>query len=621
MPMTNIAQHSTVTSAGHQPAVSQNPAGPFTGHGTSRIRVRPQQSLLGMKALCASVAFAASSLAAYAAGVTAVPPAPGLGTVPALSAPPPAIGTVNFSAAVDDIKAFNVIGFLQNASVSDANCSGLPASQWGGSAIVNGLTIVIPCNTTLQMPAATFTWADLFDPTKFETTLSTPASLELPSAGGPGTGRAFNFPSTEVNVLGNIVAGRYIAGLVFISQQSLNTGVGYITGFDYESGVIYVGGRKGADAQTRLQLNDPRGRFSKGQSADTRFAVDDENPTIRAATGYPMCIPRADPTTKADDPRCPKRNRPRAPACRNFAAANVALPSRQELTAPAAGQIYCSSFVMGDPATAGSNDPISSEQAPFQIGDFIQYSGTLLRGDSKGPGGSDTISVHTIEANVGIYTEPGTLPVYLAITSASVSAEAPRIFNNIPQEAPDRLVLEAVVTDVTSIVDIYLVDLDTATRKETQRWITPASMTSGIGSWGSNNEIIDGGITTQFTGPVPGRVRIRANRATPGILYSPTRYMRVAARQLCDPANINGLVIAINRALPVGVRRPMVPCLIRATAANGLKSGQYLAPTVNFLFPEAIVPGDPTVPNNFWGMGFLVNGEGPGTGPLMPTPW
>ena len=303
MPMTHIAQHSTVTSGGREPAMSQNPAGPFTGLGTSRIRVRTLQARLGMKALCATAAFVASGVAAYAAGVTAVPPAPGLGTVPVLSAPAPAIGTVNFTAALEDIAAFNVIGFLQNATVSDANCSGLPASQRGGTAVVNGLTIVIPCNTTLQMPAATFMWADLFDPTKFETTLSTPASLELPAAGGPATGRAFNFPSTEVNVLGNIVAGRYIAGLVFISQQSLNTGAGYITGFDYEGGVIYLGGRKGSAAQTRLQLNDPRGRFSKGQSVDTRFAVDDENPTIRAATGYPMCIPRTDPT-KADENKC-----------------------------------------------------------------------------------------------------------------------------------------------------------------------------------------------------------------------------------------------------------------------------------------------------------------------------
>ena len=382
----------------------------------------------------------AASLTAIAAGVVAVPPAPGLGSVPALSAPAPAIGEVTFSAPLDDIKAFTAIGFLQKATVSDTDCPGLPASQWGGSAIVNGLTTVIPCNTTLQMPAATFTWTDLFDASKVETTLAQPATLELPASGPPDAGRAFNFPSTEVNITGNIVAGRYIAGLVFISQQSLNTGAGYITGFDYENGVIFVGGRAGDPAQTRLQLNDARGRFSKGQSADTRFNADDENPTIRASTGYPMCVPRTDPS-RADDPLCPKRNRPLAPACRNFAAAGTALPSRQDLPRPAAGQIYCTSFVMGDPAKAGTTAPLSTQQAPFQIGDLILYSGTLLRGDGKGPGASDTISVHTIEANVGIFTEPGTLPVYLAITNASISAEAPRFFNNIPQEVPNRLVL------------------------------------------------------------------------------------------------------------------------------------------------------------------------------------
>ena len=65
----------------------------------------------------------------------------------------------------------------------------------------------------------------------------------------------------------------------------------------------------------------------------------------------------------------------------------------------------------------------------------------------------------------------------------------------------------------------------------------------------------------------------------------------------------------------------MVDCLKRAPAANGLYSGQYMAPNFNFIFPENLIPGDPIVPNNFWSLGFLVNGEGPGTGGLVPAPW
>jgi hypothetical protein len=34
-----------------------------------------------------------------------------------------------------------------------------------------------------------------------------------------------------------------------------------------------------------------------------------------------------------------------------------------------------------------------------------------------------------------------------------------------------------------------------------------------------------------------------------------------------------------------------------------------------------VIMGDPIVANDLWDLGFLVNGEGPGTGPLTPTPW
>jgi hypothetical protein len=141
-------------------------------------------------------------------------------------------------------------------------------------------------------------------------------------------------------------------------------------------------------------------------------------------------------------------------------------------------------------------------------------------------------------------------------------------------------------------------------------------MTSGVGAIGSNGHLITGGITTQRSGPVPGRVRLAATRAVPGILTSPTRYMRVVSRSLCDPANINGTAPLIGGKTPVNVT-----CLKRAPAANGLYAGQYLAPVNEFIFPENRLPGDIPVPFNFWDLGFLATGEGAGTGPLVPTPW
>ncbi len=106
------------------------------------------------------------------------------------------------------------------------------------------------------------------------------------------------------------------------------------------------------------------------------------------------------------------------------------------------------------------------------------------------------------------------------------------------------------------------------------------------------------------------------------MLASPSRYMRVVMRTLCDAATINGQAPLI-KDNSIGDLNALtwVDCLARAPAANGLMSGQYLAPVTGFIFPENVTPGDPLVPFDFWHLGFLIRGEGPGTGPLKPTPW
>jgi hypothetical protein len=103
--------------------------------------------------------------------------------------------------------------------------------------------------------------------------------------------------------------------------------------------------------------------------------------------------------------------------------------------------------------------------------------------------------------------------------------------------------------------------------------------------------------------------------------------MLAIVRSLCTPDIINAAVSATAGALaPNAIGTTIldpagVPCRQRDVAANGLFAGQYVAPTFDFIFAEAVVPGDPIVPNNFWDLGFLANGEGPGTGPLIPQPW
>ena len=234
----------------------------------SKSSPREYSTLAIAAGLALGVAVAAG--AAYAKGGTAKPPPapPPPSPIVVVTPPPPAVPAPVFSAAVTDIHGFDVTGFIQDATISGAACPGLPASQWGGTAVVNSLTITIPCNAVLQMPAATFTWADLFDKTTF------PEPLTLFDISATPSSSVFKYPSTEISIVGNIVGGQHIAGLLLVSQQSLNLGTGYITRIDYTTGAIFVGGRAGGPDQTRLVINDPNGRFGRAQSPDERFSVD-----------------------------------------------------------------------------------------------------------------------------------------------------------------------------------------------------------------------------------------------------------------------------------------------------------------------------------------------------------
>ena len=66
-------------------------------------------------------------------------------------------------------------------------------------------------------------------------------------------------------------------------------------------------------------------------------------------------------------------------------------------------------------------------------------------------------------------------------------------------------------------------------------------------------------------------------------------------------------------------------CLQSAQYANGLFTGQYMAPVGEYIFPENTLAGFPVLPNSFWHMGFLIYGEngrdGNALGPQAPTPW
>jgi len=543
--------------------------------------------LICLAMLCGGGAFAANP---GGKGLGVFPPAP---LVPAAPVPP----------------QFDITGFIQEATLdtNGAICQASDPRLAGGTLKINDIVVIVPCNTVLQMPAATLTWQELFSlaprdiglplgasgiPTQSGLALTDAATIPLAAVYGNG-----RLPSYEAHVQGNVVNGRYIAGLIFISQQNLNIGQGTITAIDYQNGELQVASTGPIPSIARVKINDPLGRFglshgAPGSSAalteptyDQRFSIDEESPTIHALTGYPMCLPRSDPFTDADDPLCPQANRPRSPDC-----ASLTIPF-PPFAMPPAGQ-YCTSYMMPppprNPCTAGqgiSCPPDPTQQAPFEVGDFIDFLGTL-KFDSKGP----YISAHTIVDHIGIYTYPGVMPAYASI-EMELQGTAALPFANLPQEATSRVKIEGFTTDPSNLVDIYAIDVDPVTGATSERLLGIASPTGP---------------------PVVGRFRFKP---LAGAFLPPVREFRVVSRTMCsDPSQ--------------PCRMPSAP----QTYANGLIAGQYHAPNFEFIFAENLTLGDAMVSANFQDFVFLYCGSGPlstptaGTSPplvgqLDPAPW
>ncbi|MFM2067254.1 MAG: hypothetical protein RLZZ584_2163 [Pseudomonadota bacterium] len=530
---------------------------------------------------------------------------------------------------------FDFIGFIQEARLDTNNvlCTATDPKLRGGWIKVNGREIVVPCNTVLQMPATSLTWAELFDPSLVDPTV-------VPTTNPPMTGLAladkvrmpvaaamypYNapMPSYEVRVQGNVVDGRHIAGLIFISQQSLNVGQGTINCIDYVNAELHLGGAPGvcSTADTRVRINDPVGRFGKshgrpGSGAqlievgyDKRFTADTDNPTVSAETGYPMCIPRKNPfgtevnaVHNGFDPECPQSNRPLAPYCNSLPAPFPAFVT------PPDGE-YCHTWVMDPPEPANcaatsscqyTTDP--TKQAPFAIGDVVDYSGNL-KVDAKGP----YVSAHTITARLGIFTKPGTRPAYVGIEEMLQGTGALPIAN-LPQEATSRLLFVGFSTDPSTMVDLYAIDVDPITGETTDRLLGTANPSGP---------------------PVLGRFTFKPNA---GAYLPATKELRVVSRSMCSVGSMtNNWAVC---SMPGDKQVWWGGIATVETHANGLVAGQYRAPNFEFIFPENTLAGDPTVPGNFQDLPFLYCGSGPlstmtvaagSTGPVVgqldPAPW
>lgn len=431
---------------------------------------------------------------------------------------------------------FQIIGLIQSFKLDPSLCPGTESALQGARMKVNGLNIVIPCNTIITMPGSYLTPEDIFHgPSLNPNAVQAQSGLALEDTPSP-------LGSYEVTIEGNIVSGQHRAGLVHIAQQGLNNGVGYITAIDRATGMIRVGSSRALDAvnDAYVRLNDPAGRYGLKTTAadatfptDERFTSDDENPTVHAETGFPMCIPR--PGT-GSDALCPDSNRPADHSITNF----VMGPALASF--PAA--VSCSSC---NPNLA----------VPLVVGDYINYSGTLAKANDAT--GTVYISAHTVAAALGIFTQPGSKPVYVS-QEVSLIGTGGAPFSGVGQEiSPRDIKVEGFTTDPSRPIDIYALAVNSCT--------------------GAENEIKVG---TVDPGDIPfGRFRFEVKRAQSPVPIPLVREFRVKAQQ--------GTV----------------------TNGNGLLAGQYTAPVSEYIFPENNVFGDPIIPFNFQNFPFLAQGSGP----------
>lgn len=457
---------------------------------------------------------------------------------------------------------FQMVGHIQEFTLDN-----LADPYSGGKMTVNGIEVVIPKFTIVLMPAAYLTPAKIFvGPDQSTQGLSPGISSGLALMDTPAPLAAF-----EATLDGNIVGGKYIAGLVRISQQSLNMSAGYIKNINTVTGELCVGATPTPVASctkpdARLRINDPKGRYGIKTPAtgttpirypDERFSVDTDNPTIHALTGYPMCVPRNN-----SDSLCPASNRPAdlTTFVMDAKSITVGLPAGHPPIAPC-------------PAC----DP--DKQAPFMVGDYINFQGTLAKdAHSTHP---FYISAHTVVANVGIYTKPGSGNVAYITQEKSLlgtfGAPVEKCASEIECQA--RLKIEGFITDPTRAqnVGVYAIDVNQAGVRTTRKLA----------------------IAQKAQAPY-GRFRFILGRGTVAALMPPgkgaTREIMV---RIDDPVSlIDGAIVPDKKNSPT------------LQKANGLIAGQYIAPVAEYIFPEAVFLGVPQPELNFRCLSFLTAGWG-----------
>jgi hypothetical protein len=600
----------------------------------------------------------------------------------------PGTGNVGSTAPITQ---FAIAGYIQDFKMTPPRGNPVLA---GATMRVNGKNIVIPDNTVVIMPASSNTVYDLFH--------TAPANKLASVLANSESGLALNditkpLAPFEAAIVGNIVNGQYIAGLVNIAQEFVQLHQGYISYIDYASGDLCVDANTLPPAplvnparvgpgclatEMRVKLNDPGGRYGKQRTEgdqDPRFVVDDANPSIRAVTGYPMCIPRVAPP--AIDAVCPITNRPietttRRPLTR-FVMDTVDLPPVVPGAVAVAGFTDIPSCRKGLILGVLGRDCNSTQQVPFMVGDFLEAIQGTMGQDSSPVNNGSFLSAYGVIATAGIYTKPcGTYGGVNAVTDPTgaiagngtpnkkcnpftdityMQYEVGLIgtvgtnLNVANVEGQDRIKIVGFTTDPTRQVEVYGVDTD-----GNLRWIAnivPERIPFGrftlfvqrdivkslpLATTGGPIPIVDNHLGVDLGAPRNFYVHMAKSEALLGGKQRPHNVKPI-------PGVCGGLLFAGCPGLngtavptPADIVNPASidpktgqPRVI--TIANGLVPSQYLAPIQEYIFEENTQIGDPWIPANFECLDFLVKGSKmstpslaaaglPGVGQLNPWP-
>jgi hypothetical protein len=606
----------------------------------------PRVTKTTLRARLGAILVLAGTLIGAHAAVAQVPPG---GTI---------VGTPGVSSTTP-VTPFLISGYIENFKLLPPP-PGTPIQLTGATMTVNGQDVVIPANTIVEFPASQLTPYDIFH--------MAPSAKLAANLANNESGLALNdinrpLTAFEATLIGNIVNGKYIAGLTNIAQEFLQVHQGYVTNIDYATGDFCVtknnpsgplSNRGGGciAGETRVKLNDPLGRYGKQRTEgdqDPRLVVDDGNPTVFSATAYPMCIPRVAPP--AVDPVCPISNRPIDPvtkrAMTRFIMDTVDRPPVIPGAAPLAGATDIPSCRKGLILGVLGRDCDSRQQAPFMLGDFLSITSSFGQDGSPFNGGR-YLSAWGVQALVGISTKPcgiyGINPIadptgavagtglpnskcnplvdisYMDWETGLVGTKGtsgpPAILEGALVETSDRLHMGGMTTDPTRLIEIYAIDTASNLRWITD--VTPLRVPYGRYEIFVQKDIVAHLPIATTGGPIPiVDNHLGVDFGAPRQLYvhmSNAQEIFTRSHNVKPVPGVCGGLIFPGCPPLNGAPFPTADQLINPTTgkvyviANGLVPSQYSAPSVQYFFPETVQIGDPQTPANFECLDFVVKG-------------